>query len=223
MPMEAKLTEINPYEVLRYLGYHGGEIPEETMADIDRCARQIMEAATPRLLCRTFDLEDMTPVGTSLRLEGEDIKAQLSGCHKVILLAATLGGGVETLTRRAQVGNLSDAVILDSCASSAIENVCDHAEAELRRAWEGYYLTDRFSPGYGDLPIGLQSQFCAVLDTQRRMGLCVSQSGIMIPRKSVTAVMGISNTPVKRRPRGCAVCNLRETCAFRRRGKTCGK
>lgn len=139
-------------------------------------------------------------------------------------MAATLGPEVEHLLMRAQVLDMAQALLLDSCASTAIENVCDNLEAELRAeaAREGLYLTDRFSPGYGDFPITQQRCFCEVLDTQRRIGLSVSVTDILIPRKSVTAIMGISPTPRKRRSSGCANCNLFFTCQIRRGGGHCG-
>ncbi len=61
---------------------------------------------------------------------------------------------------------------------------------------QALYLTDRFSPGYGDMPLAQSGQICEVLNTGRSIGLTVSQSGILMPRKSVTAVLGISRTQV---------------------------
>ena len=70
-------------------------------------------------------------------------------------------------------------------------------------AAQALYLTDRFSPGYGDMPLAQSGQICEVLNAGRSIGLTVSQSGILMPRKSVTAVLGISRTQVLRRPKGC--------------------
>ena len=47
------------------------------------------------------------------------------------------------------------AVLFDSCASAAIEAVCDNLQKELQQSYP--YLTDRYSCGYGDLPITLQA------------------------------------------------------------------
>ena len=88
----------------------------------------------------------------------------LSGCQEAILLAVTLGPQIEQLLMRREVTDMADALIMDACASAAIENVCDHFEFDLREQLEreGKFLTDRFSPGYGDLP----------LHTQRRLAIC---------------------------------------------------
>lgn len=224
--MEASNLQVNVNQVLLYLGYRGGQVPDEVEETIARCAREVMDAARPRSLWKAFALEEgCHPAGTALTLEGESIRTHLEGCRQVVLMAATLGPEVETLLMRAQVTDMARAVVIDACASSAIESVCDQLEEELRAdcAARGLYLTDRFSPGYGDMPIGQQGDFCRVLDTQRRIGLTVSGRDLLIPRKSVTAVLGIADTPRTRRSRGCEHCSMFRTCAYRKEGGCCGK
>ena len=50
----------------------------------------------------------------------------------------------------------------------------------------------------------------------------MTDSFLMNPSKSVTAVVGLSDRPQPARIRGCGFCNLRENCQFRKEGKTCG-
>ncbi len=118
---------------------------------------------------------------------------------------------------------MADAVIMDACASTAVENVCDNFEFDLRERLrvEGLTLSDRFSPGYGDLPLQCQPALCAALNTVRRIGLTVTPNLILVPRKSVTAILGISDRPQPLRKRGCAVCSLFQTCPYRKEGVTC--
>lgn len=219
-----QLSAINPNEVLLYLSYHGGKVPVEIEREIALCSECIKKVARPRLTYRIFPVEEGQPLGAGFRLEGEDIRRHLSGSREAILMAATLGPDVETLLMRTQVTDMAKALILDSCASVAIENVCDHFEADLRAEYaeKGWFLTDRFSPGYGDFPISQQTAFCEALDVRRRIGLTVSASGILIPRKSVTAVLGACTTAPKRRSSGCAYCTRFRTCTIRKDGITCG-
>lgn len=222
--MNFDLTELNEREILRYLGCQAKEPPEELIQPVRQCSREVLAAARPRVTWRLFPLEGTHPVGTAVTFQGEDIRRHLEGCEQVILMAATLGPDIETLLLRTQVRDMARALILDSCASTEVEAVCDQLEAELRREWlaKGRYLTDRFSPGYGDFPIAQQPELCALLDTQRRIGLTLSASGIMIPRKSVTAVLGIAATPRHRRGSGCPGCAMYEHCQMRKRGTPCG-
>ena len=96
-------------------------------------------------------------------------------------------------------------------------------EGELRREYQarGLYITGRYSPGYGDCPLALQSVFAAYLDTGRKIGLTVGSSGLLFPRKSVTAILGISQKPVTGYRAGCAHCVLQKTCQYRKRGVSC--
>jgi hypothetical protein len=49
----------------------------------------------------------------------------------------------------------------------------------------------------------------------------VTENDLMTPRKSVTALLGLSDHPVKGRLAGCGHCVLNTRCEYRKRGKTC--
>ena len=87
---------------------------------------------------------------------------------------------------------------------------------------EGLFTRPRFSPGYGDLPLDVQSPLLALTDATRRLGVTLSESNLMNPLKSVTAVIGLSDTPQQARIRGCDYCAMRTRCNLRKAGKTCG-
>lgn len=222
--MEPRLTGINLNEALIYLGCKGGKLSGQGLEELKCCEEQLLKAARPRAVWRRFSLlPDGTLSGTGFCPLGEDVKALLADCREVILMAATLGAEIEALIRRAQVQNMGRAMMLDACASAAIENVCDNLCEDLGRQVSPLYLTDRFSPGYGDFPLSTQADFSSLLDMQRRIGVSLSPGGLMIPQKTVTALIGLSDRPQATRPRGCAVCDLFENCAFRKDGLHCGK
>ena len=223
MTLERKLNQIDRSEALRYLGCWETTPPAELEAAAERAVGQLFRIARPKAVWRRFRLEGMSLAGTSYELEGEDIRRHLAGCGEVILMAATMGHEVEQLLLRSQIRDLSQALVLDCCASAAIESVCDDLEAELREMveGEGNFLTGRYSPGYGDYPLSHQSALCTLLDTQRQTGLTLTASGLMVPRKSVTAVLGISAAPRKQTKRSCESCNLRDTCQLRKGGRSC--
>lgn len=220
--MDAKLTGIDRGKVLRYLGCRG-KADEDLEAELCRRAEALKAAAEPRAVWKLFPLlPDFSLGGSCFRLEGEAVRELLRDCYQVILMAATLGNAVEHLIRRTQAVDMAGALILDACASAAIENVCDNLCAELAAEFEPRYLTDRFSPGYGDMPLSQQRELFASLDVTRRIGVTLTDSGLMLPQKSVTALIGVSDRPQTVRPRGCAACGLHDSCAYRKDGKTCG-
>ena len=219
--IEPRFTALNDNEILKYLGFRGQELTEEIAAQIRRCSDEVLAAATPRLTYRLAPLDNGAVLGVTFA--GNDIPRMLEPCEEVVLFGATLGPGVERLMMRCEVVNAADSVIMDACASTAIENICNNFESDMRRAVEaeGRYLTDRFSPGYGDLPIAEQPKFFALLDITRRIGVSLTPTTIMVPRKSVTAIMGIARTPQPHRPPDCEHCLMFRTCPFRKAGRRC--
>lgn len=210
------LQRLNRREALRYLGgakVRRNEVMERMM---DEAEQELFRAARPKYLYKIMDLPngELTP--------GGDIKRHLDGCSRAVLLCATLGAEVDRLIRVAQIRDMAKAVVLDSMASVAIEQVCQQADEIIAAQLPGCYLTFRYSPGYGDYPVELQKTFLTLLDAPRKIGLSVSDSCLLIPAKSVTAIAGVSDLPIPQKKRGCAVCNLRETCQYRRNGEHCG-
>ena len=215
--LEARLTELNINEVLLYLGYRGQEIDDRVNKQIEDCIAKVKAAALPKLVWRRLPLRNGKL--REFELEGRDIEELLRESSEAVIFAATLGAKVEKLMIRYEVSNMADALIMDSAASVAIENVCNNFEQDMRESLEkeGLFLTDRFSPGYGDLPLSTQKDMIASLNTEKRIGLTLSKSNLMIPRKSVTAIMGISKTKQIHRQRGCESCKMFRTCASGRR------
>lgn len=219
--MEARLTDIRRDEALRYIGVRGAA-PADIDEALTRAIALLMRSARPRVLWRRYDrLPDGTLAGTGFRPAGEDIRVHLRGCGGVVLMAATLGTEIERLIGRMQLTDPADALVLDACASAAVENVCDNLCADIAAALAPAYLTARFSPGYGDLPLTQQADLFRALDVTRRIGVTLTDSGLMLPQKSVTALLGVSDAPIEGRARGCGTCALYPTCAYRKDGKTC--
>ena len=204
-------------QAARYMGAKDGG--DETLrALLERWAPPLRAAAAPRAVWLR------APVGALGDLwQGSDIQRHLAGCTEAVLLAVTLGPGADAQIRRAGVGDVAAGAASDALASVLAEQAAEAAEARLRAlaAAEGLYRTGRYSPGYGDWPIGVQPRIAALLDTPRRIGLCVTGTCLMLPRKSITAALGLSRTPVTGRRAGCAHCALRDKCEYRKRGETC--
>ncbi|NLW79130.1 MAG: methionine synthase [Ruminococcaceae bacterium] len=217
--------------VLQMLG--GAPPGAQEAKQLARAMADMAEAARPRWTWRCLGLDwppalrEAGPVlrEAALSLPGRDIAAHLAGCGGCILLAVTLGQPAEQLVRTAEAADMARAVMLDAAGSALVEQYTDLAEDDLRRqaSDKALYLTSRFSPGYGDLPLALQSNVLRLLNAQRAIGLTVSDSGIMLPRKSITALLGLSSKPVTGHLAGCANCTIKSRCQLHQEGKYCGK
>ena len=222
--MSITLTQLNIGEVLRYMGCPPDKADPATRALAEDCAAQILQTAIPRWTYRVFDLtfeEGGVRMG-GLLLPGEDLKAHLKGCERAALFCATLGAGADALIRRAESGDMARALALDCAAAAAVDEACDQIEQELQDMFPGCSFPFRYSPGYGDLPLSLQNELLDLLDAPRRVGLTASASHILLPRKSVTAILGVSQGPIERKSRSCLGCPAHGGCQYRKSGGHCG-
>ena len=212
-------------EALRYLGA-GTHPPEELRQQAASVAEELADQVQPRYTYKLFPLvreeAGFRLGGTDLLLSGQTAQRMLAQCAQAVLLACTLGTKFDAMVRSAQARNMARAVILDACGSALVEQGCNKAEHDIAARFPELYLTDRFSPGYGDLSLSLQPTICGLLDAERRVGIHVTPSFLMNPSKSVTAVIGLSDKPQMARIRGCAWCVMRNTCTLRKGGKSCG-
>ena len=211
-------------EALRYLGA-GTNAPDDLRRRVEEISQQLSRSVQPRFTYKVSPIvreeHRLILPAVSLTLTDASSCRMLAECDRVVLLGCTLGAAFDTMLRAEQVRNMADAVILDACGSALVEAGCDAAEEEVRTRFPDHYLTDRFSPGYGTLPLELQSDLCATLDAPRHLGLHATESCLLNPTKSVTAFIGLSDRPQKARIRGCAYCALRTNCAFRKGGSRC--
>ncbi|OPZ20269.1 MAG: Vitamin B12 dependent methionine synthase, activation domain [Firmicutes bacterium ADurb.BinA205] len=219
-----KLDPVSIEEAARYMGVRG--VPDEAVCGLlTRADEMVRNSLSPKYVYRETSV-DITESGVKLEcmnvpLTGKNIASHLSGCTKAVLLAATLSSEADKLIRQYSVRDMAFSLALDCVCSAAVEQVCEKAEEEIFFAIDAPYRTWRFSPGYGDLPLELQSDVLTALNAQRRIGLTATENSLLIPSKSVTAVIGISDLPLRKGGSGCGVCNMKDRCAFRKSGRSC--
>lgn len=230
---------IDKSEVLRYLGYSGQDVDSDLRARIDGIIAECGRTMHPKGIWRSFPIRidaDSPEVprvivcGTALVLPGRDICAHLAGATACALLAGTLGMASERELQQRAVRDPLAGLVFDAACTALIESGMDDLEREVRArvAQEGLQANGRFSPGYGDLPLSVQPMFLDVLQAQKRLGMAMAPTNMMVPAKSVTAVMGLFETgsPAgnQRTAHGkepCAFCAAVDDCEFRRKGTRC--
>ena len=186
-------------EALRYAGAR--ELPPEQAPLFDECVAELLPLLSYKVCWRFFPVvvatassplqinSDELDLGFA-KVASKSLAANLSGCKKIQLFAATVGITPDRLV--AKYGRISPvkALFCQAIGAERIEALCDVFCKEIA-SQEGA-LRPRFSPGYGDLPLELQSQIFAVLDCSRKIGLSLTSSLLMTPTKSVTAIAGVN-------------------------------
>ncbi len=116
----------------------------------------------------------------------------LDGCHAAYLVCGTLGTGFDSLLRRVSVKSAADTLVLQAVGTAAIEEWMDGGEESIKNELApGETLVSRYSPGYGDFPLEAQRELLGILDTPRAIGVSLTDTLLMAPSKSVSAVIGV--------------------------------
>ena len=219
------LTPPDRNEVLRYMGTPPEQADEGLRTLVDTCSAQMLSAVCPRWTYRLSPLRfeaDGVRLDCGLLLPGQALQAHLADCDRVVILCATLGAQVDTLIRQAECSDMLRALALDCCASALVEQLCDRAELRLHKLFPNCHSPFRFSPGYGDLPLEVNTPLLDLLDAPRTIGLCATDHHLLTPRKSVTAILGVADHPVETHKRSCPGCPAYDNCQYRKSGGHCG-
>ena len=123
------------------------------------------------------------------KVKSHDLCKNLKGCTEAFVFAVTLGLDAERHLLTLSKTSSSRHFICDAYYSALAEAVCDKAEEIIKKS---LCCKARFSPGYGDLPLEMQRDVLNVLDSVKNAGITLTDSLLMTPQKSITAILGIT-------------------------------
>ena len=208
-------------EIYRYLGYRGISPDAETDRRIKKCVADLNRVITPKHVYESFPLEIENGIirFAGLEVRSSDLIRNLKDSTRITMLAATIGHGADKLIKRAGISDMLDAAIFQAAGAAMVESYIDTVNEQIRQEAmaEGYFLRPRFSPGYGDLPLSMQTDFERILKMSRNCGIALTDTYLMVPSKSVTALIGMTlSTGEACSVTGCDSCNLASSCEFKK-------
>ena len=142
----------------------------------------------------------------------EKLRAHLKGCKRFFLMAATFGASADAVIRKYSKTDVARGAVAQAAGSYLIEEYCDKIMDETDTG--GLFFKPRFSPGYGDFDLSFQKIILDTLDAGKRIGITLTESYMMIPTKSVTAVLGLTDEPSCNIGK-CMLCQKKD-CEFRK-------
>ena len=235
-PEASACPHIDRAEMLRYLGYGGQSIDAELAERIDRVVSDLESSVHPRGVRQVFSVDAsgldaagepcIRLIGTTVELRGRDIYRHLKDAACCALLTCTLGMDSERKLRMLGSQHPLESAVYDAACSAYVEAAVEEMDIAVKRDASASGLTGnwRFSCGYGDCPLDAQPAIVATLNATRLIGLTVTPTNLLLPSKSVTAMIGLfagdAVHTADSRPT-CTVCRMRGHCAFRARGTTC--
>ncbi len=199
---------LDPREIARYLGIRGKALDPQGTAWADQCQRELAQTVTPRHLGRRLPL-------TLFQGQSRDLDHHLRHCREGILYAVTLGPEADRLLRRWSAQSMAKAAVGQAVCAAWLDELCAaYCESLQQGLAQGEYLTPPFSPGYGDWDLAAQQTVLDRLQAPKRLGLSLTGGGMLVPEKSVTALVGISDRPEEACGQKCMRCRKTD-CPFR--------
>lgn len=222
---ESGLSEINEKELWRYSGYlglnkEGESISDELMEVLNQVKKELSGAFEYKVCYRrmTVEWEDGMPK-LPWEYKSLDLAKCLKGCDEMVLFAATVGLEIDRHIAKNQRISPTKALLMQAMGAERIESLCDVFcdEIKVSLAAENHFVTPRYSPGYGDLPLECQKDVFLLLDCNRQIGISLGESLLMTPSKSVTAIFGIRDKEEiceEKHEKKCASCS-KTNCLYR--------
>ena len=216
---------------MRYFRAQQGDVQAE--AFIDSAYGKLRNELQPRYTARRFCCEadeNSVRLDNGTIFHSQALARYMEDAAELFLFGATLGSRVDMALRRISLTSVAEAGAAQAVAAALIETYCDDCCSELQKQLpEGKKLKWRFSPGYGDWALEEQKLLFPVLDCAHTIGLTLTESCMMAPIKSVTAVIAIINKKEKNssswknfydecneHKNKCRYCNKAD-CEFRRK------
>lgn len=187
-----ELPSISGKEVRRYMSCAESD---EINSLIVRTAEKLQPYLVPKVCFSLYDItisDDMV-ISDSFVFRSANLVTSLKNSDKAVLFSASLGIQLDRIISRFGVSDPAMSLCAHAIGNERVEALCDVFCEDIKRivAAEGKTVTPRFSPGYGDLDICNQTCFCELLSLQKNLGICLNESYLMTPSKSVTALFGI--------------------------------
>ena len=184
-------------EILRYAMLPSfAPAPEEL--PLQECLKAAKGAAQCRAVWRRYPLKadgEGLDLGFA-RTGSKDLKRHLEGCGEILLFACTAGAETDRRIARAKLQSAAKGLLMHAIGAQQVEGGCDKLCRLLAEQFPDRQLTDRYSPGYGDLPLEMQRDVMKALDCGRTVGITLSESLLMTPGKSVTAIIGMKENSI---------------------------
>ncbi|MBE6824210.1 MAG: hypothetical protein E7513_02570 [Ruminococcaceae bacterium] len=214
--LDADNVNIDMSLALRFLRVRG-EVDDNTKSMLKSCLEEFLSAVSYKACYRYFDIKvqcDTVCFDDQMKLQSEKLSKNLKGCKGAFVFVATTAVTVDRLIGKYAKLQVSKAVILDAIGSSAVECFCDMLCKKIQSDFD-VALRPRFSPGYGDLSIITQSDVLSACDTNRKIGVTLTDNHMMLPKKSVSAIVGVRPKNEEcQKASSCEICDS-EDCPYR--------
>lgn len=177
----------------------------------------------PCALMAVLDVETLSHRRLTLRdggwLQGDAIGQHLAGARQVAVTIFTAGAALEQRIMQEISRNLPLAFALDALGTVACDALTQQVVDHIYRlaAQQGWGTSIFLSPGMSGWSVGQgQPQIFRLIDATR-IGVRLNSQRMVVPRKSVSGVIGLGPGLASGGSSPCEYCTLADTCQFKHR------
>ena len=148
------------------------------------------------------------------KLTGPLVTRHLAGAQSVVAVVCSIGSDLEDEAAGLFPENPLYAMALDGLGNAGVESLAQQVCGQIAEKVlaEGKQASTPLSPGNPDWPVEIgQPQVFALLQ-QADIGISLTSGGMMIPKKSISFVVGIGQQMSQ--DNLCEVCSLSTTCRY---------
>ena len=216
--------QLKKKDILRRQGFRGQKTVKTKIEDVIGELLDSVEESQllkPAAAYETYPIVEMQPNCIILDgggvVNGTLIPRTFTEAVEITAMVCTIGPGLEKqVTNYSRSGEALRGTLLDGIGSAAVDTlaqeVCRYIAGEV--ASRGLQAGSPVNPGMPGLPITEQSNLLTLTHAEE-IGINLTSSGIMVPRKSTSLVISIGGQmETWSQADICRRCNLVATCAY---------
>jgi hypothetical protein len=205
---------ITENQIIELFGYSADTVPEPVLETIGFILNELPNKVRLQSGYKIFNPQKVKLIGDNFTIDskafncGKIIYSSLKDSETIAFIISSIGEEIENWSKYFMDNNeILKGYIIDKVASELVEQLADKTESLLEKELGKIELkaTNRYSPGYCGWSVADQQNLFALIP-EKFCGVSVNDNSMMIPIKSVSAVIGIGKN-VERKNYDCSVCD----------------
>lgn len=156
-------------------------------------------------------------IDNGIALHGSLLTVKFPSASKLAAIVCTIGPKLEkAVSSYFNKGEPLRGLLLDGIGNAALDSLVREACRLVRKeaSLQGYQISSPINPGMPGLPVSEQRTLFK-LAPAGQIGIHLSSSGVMTPRKSISMVIGMGiDMPAWTWNETCVSCNMARTCRY---------
>ena len=206
---------ISENKIMELLGYDADTVPEPVLETIIFILNEIPNKVILQSGYKIFNPRKVKFSSDNFTIDnktfncGKIIYSSLKNSETIAFLISSIGEEIENWAKQFINNNeMLKGYLIDKVASELVEQIADKTESLIENELGniGLKATNRYSPGYCGWSVADQQNLFSLIP-ERFCGVLLNDNSMMIPIKSVSAVIGVGKN-VEKMNYECSICEI---------------